>query len=109
MAGSSDEIPAVQKSERKIADELNKRVPTPQQRMSMRSAKSAPYSMSPNEYMSMYAPSNYSIEDDNNGADDAQYKKYEITKSDIDNFTDYSSIAKELDIEHQNLKDILGY
>ena len=42
----------------------------------------------------------------NNGVDDAQYQ---ITKSDIDNFTDYASIAKELDIEHQNLHNILGF
>jgi hypothetical protein len=86
--------------------ELEKRMPTPQQRMTMRSTKSAPYSMTPNEYMNNYAPENYSPEDDNNGADDMQYK---ITKGDIDNFTDYNSIIKDLDVEHQGLKDILGY
>jgi hypothetical protein len=89
-----------------VEDELNKRIPTPMQRMTMRSTKSAPYSMTPNEYMNNYAPENYSDADDNNGADDAQYQ---ITKSDIDNFTDYASIAKELDIEHQNLHNILGF
>ena len=62
--------------------------------------------MTPNEYMSNYAPQNYSADDDNNGEDDVQYK---ITKSDIDNFTDYATIAKELDIENQNLHNILGY
>lgn len=97
---------AIASAERKMADELDKRVPTPQQRMSMRSTKSSPYSMTPNEYMNNYAPENYSAEDDNNGADDAQYK---ITKDDIDRFTDYNSIAKELDIEHQGLHDILGF
>ena len=86
--------------------ELEKRIPTPQQRMSMRSTKSSPYSMSPNEYMNNYAPENYSDADDNNGADDAQYQ---ITKDDIDRFTDYNSIAKDLDIEHQGLRDILGF
>ena len=86
--------------------ELDKRIPTPQQRMSMRSTKSLPYSMSPNEYMNNYAPENYSDADDNNGADDAQYQ---ITKDDIDRFTDYNSIAKDLDIEHQGLRDILGF
>ena len=89
-----------------VKDELNKRIPTPMQRMTMRSTKSAPYSMTPNEYMNNYAPENYSDADDNNGADDAQYQ---ITKSDIDNFTDYASIAKELDIENQNLHNILGF
>jgi hypothetical protein len=32
-----------------------------------------------------------------------------ITKDDIDRFTDYSSISKELDIENQNLHNILGF
>lgn len=97
---------AIAASEKKVSDELNKRIPTPQQRMSMRSTKSAPYSMTPNEYMSNYAPDNYSDEDDNNGVNDEQYK---ITKGDIDSFVDYASIAKDLDIEHQNLHNILGY
>lgn len=90
----------------KLEAELEKRIPTPQQRMTMRSTKSAPYAMTPNEYMNNYAPENYSDEDDNNGADDMQYQ---ITKDDIDRFTDYASIAKELDIDHQNLHDILGF
>ena len=86
--------------------EIDKRIPTPQQKLSMRSTKSAPYSMTPNEYMNNYAPDNYSDEDDNNGANDAQYK---ITKDDIDRFTDYNSAIRDLDVEHQSLKDILGY
>jgi ElaB/YqjD/DUF883 family membrane-anchored ribosome-binding protein len=90
----------------KVKGELDKRLPTPQQRLSMRSVNSSPYTMTPNEYMNNYAPENYSVEDDNNGSDDYQYK---ITKSDIDKFTDYNSIAKDLDIEHQGIKDILGY
>ena len=90
----------------KMKAELEKRIPTPQQRMTMRSTKSAPYSMTPNEYMNNYAPENYSDEDDNSGADDMQYQ---ITKGDIDSFTDYNSIAKDLDIEHQGLRDILGF
>jgi len=88
-----------------LKTEFEKRNPTPMQRMTMRSAKSAPYGMTPNEYMNNYAPDNYSSESDNNGADDPQYK---ITKDDIDNFTDYSSIAKEFDGK-MGLHDILGY
>lgn len=90
----------------RLESELEKRIPTPQQRMTMRSTKSAPYAMTPNEYMNNYAPENYSDEDDNNGADDMQYQ---ITKDDIDRFTDYNSIAKELDVDHQGLHDILGF
>ena len=92
--------------ENAIESEIEKRIPTPMQRLTMRSTKSSPYAMTPNEYMNNYAPENYSAADDNNGADDPQYK---ITKADIDNFTDYNSIAKELDIEHQGLRDLLGY
>jgi hypothetical protein len=90
----------------KVQDEIDKRIPTPQQRLSMRSTKSSPYTMTPNEYMNNYAPENYSDESDNNGADDAQYQ---ITKDDIDRVTDYNSIVKDLDVEHQGLRDILGF
>lgn len=89
----------------KIEQEFEKRNPTPLQRMTMRSTKSAPYGITPNEYMNNYAPENYSDADDNNGADDPQYK---ITKGDIDDFTDYHSIANEFSGK-MGLKDILGY
>jgi hypothetical protein len=95
-----------QEAKAELKAEMEKRMPTPKQRLSMRSTKSSPYSMTPNDYMNNYVPDNYSAEDDNNGADDAQYK---ITKGDIDNFTDYNSIAKALDVEHQGLRDILGF
>lgn len=89
----------------KLESEFEKRNPTPLQRMTMRSTKSAPYAMTPNEYMNNYAPENYSDADDNNGADDPQYQ---ITKGDIDGITDYASIARELDGK-MGLHDILGY
>ena len=89
----------------KMADEIEKRNPTPLQRMTMRSTKSAPYSMTPNEYVNNYMPDNYSAADDENGVGDPQYQ---ITKDDIDRFTDYDSIARDLDVEHQGLHDILG-
>lgn len=88
-----------------IANEFEKRNPTPMQRMTMRSTKSAPYGMTPDEYMNNYAPENYSAEDDNNGADDPQYK---IMKSDIDNFNDYNSISREFN-DKMSLRDILGF
>lgn len=88
-----------------LKGEIEKRNPTPMQRLTMRSTKSAPYEMTPNEYMNNYAPENYSAESDENGADDPQYK---ITKADIDNFTDYNSIAKEFDGK-MGLRDILNF
>ena len=90
----------------RIAAEIDRRIPTPQQKMTMRSLKSAPYNMTPDEYMKNYAPENYSGEDDRNGENDSQYK---ITKGDIDRFTDYASIARDLDIAHQGLNDILNF
>ena len=89
----------------KLEAEFDKRNPTPMQRMTMRSTKSAPYAMTPNEYMNNYAPENYSDADDNNGADDPQYK---ITKGDIDDFTDYGSMSKKFGSSF-DLHDILGY
>ena len=89
-----------------LKGEMEKRNPTPMQRLTMRSTKSSPYSMTPNEYMNNYAPENYSDESDNNGADDPQYK---ITKGDIDDFVDYNSIAKDIANNKIGLKDILGY
>lgn len=88
-----------------IKSEIEKRNPTPMQRLSMRSTKSSPYGMTPDEYMNNYAPENYSAEDDNNGADDPQYK---ITKGDIDNISDYNAIAREFD-GLTSLKDILDF
>ena len=89
-----------------LKGEMERRNPTPMQRLTMRSTKSAPYDMTPNEYMNNYAPDNYSAESDNNGADDPQYK---ITKGDIDDFVDYGSIAKDIANNKVGLKDIFGY
>ena len=89
-----------------LKGEMEKRNPTPMQRLTMRSTKSSPYSMTPNEYMNNYAPENYSDDSDNNGADDPQYK---ITKGDIDDFVDYNSIAKDIANKKIGLKDIFGY
>ena len=88
-----------------LKSEIELRNPTPLQRLTMRSTKSAPYGMTPNEYMNNYAPENYSDDSDNNGADDPQYK---ITKGDIDDFTDYKSIADDIRNNKQSLKDIFG-
>lgn len=89
-----------------LKGEMERRNPTPMQRLTMRSTKSAPYDMTPNEYMNNYAPDNYSDEPDNNGADDPQYK---ITKGDVDDFVDYNSIAKDIANNKVGLKDIFGY
>jgi hypothetical protein len=88
-----------------VKKEVELHNPTPMQRLTMRSAKSSPYSMTPNEYMNNYAPDNYSADDDNNGADDPQYK---ITKDDIDNFTNYQAVANDFK-DKNDLRNIFGY
>ena len=86
--------------------EIEKRNPTPVEKLSLRSKNGYPFAESPDEYwQTKEATSNYSTEDDNNGADDPQYQ---ITKDEIDNFHDYASISKSLDDEY-GLRDMFGY
>ena len=86
--------------------EMEKRNPTPVEKLSLRSKDGYPFAQSPDEYwQTKEKTSNYSTEDDNNGADDTIFQ---ITKDDIDNFNDYASISKTLDDEY-NLRDMFGY
>jgi len=86
--------------------EIERRNPTPVEKLSLRSGNGYPFNQTPDEYwQTKQATSNYSTEDDNNGADDPQYK---ITKDEIDNFNDYASISKSLDDDY-GLRDMFGY
>ena len=86
--------------------EIEKRNPTPVEKLSLRSKNGYPFAESPDEYwQTKEATSNYSTEDDNNGADDPVYQ---ITKDEIDNFNDYASVAKSLDDDY-GLRDMFGY
>ena len=86
--------------------EMEKRNPTPVEKLSLRAKNSYPFNITPDEYWNeKEATSNYSTEDDNNGADDPQYK---ITKDEIDNFNDYASVSKSLD-DSFGLRDMFGY
>lgn len=87
--------------------EIEKRNPTPVEKMSIRAKNSYPFNITPDEYWKdKEATSNYSPEDDNNGADDPVYQ---ITKDDIDNISDWNSIYKSLDDKHDSLRDLFGY
>ena len=87
--------------------EIEKRNPTPVEKMSIRAKNSYPFNITPDEYWKdKEATSNYSPEDDNNGADDPVYQ---ITKNDIDNISDWNSIYKSLDDKHGSLRDLFGY
>ena len=90
----------------KLENEFEKRNPTSIEKMTMRSLQSKPFDETPEEYMANDAPENYSPEDDNNGVGEPRYT---ITRDDIRNATDYSSIAKTLrDNGNATLKSLLG-
>lgn len=91
-----------------LQKEIEERVPSQEERLSLRKRQSSPFSDSIEDYWKNDAPSNYSIEDDNNGEDNP---KYQITKSDIDGISDWNEIAKSFDdmSELNSLKNIFGF
>lgn len=92
-----------------LKQEIEKRNPTPIEKLNMRAANdSYPFNVSPSDYWkSKEATSNYRI-----GGDDAEgdAEQYTITQGDIDNITDYRAISKDLDDSefNQNLLNIFG-
>lgn len=90
-----------------LENEIEKRNPTSVEKLTMRSLQSKPFQETPEEYMANDAPENYSPEDDNNGVGEPRYT---ITRDDVRNATDYSSIAKTLrDNGNATLKSLLGF
>lgn len=91
-----------------IKQEIEKRNPTPLEKLNMRAANdSYPFNVSPNDFWKdKELNSNYRIGGE--GEDDA--KQYTITQNDIDSITDFSQISKELDSSefNQNLMNIFG-
>ncbi len=89
-----------------LESEFEKRNPTSVEKLTMRSLQSKPFQETPEEYMENDAPENYSPEDDQNGVGEPRYT---ITRDDVRNATDYSSIAKTWrDNENSTLKTLLG-
>ena len=89
-----------------LESEFEKRNHTSVEKLTMRSLQSKPFQETPEEYMENDAPENYSPEDDQNGVGEPRYT---ITRDDVRNATDYSSIAKTLrDNENSTLKTLLG-
>ena len=91
-----------------LENELKKRNPTPMEKMSNRAANSYPFNVSPKEYWDeKEKTSNYSTEDDNNGADD----EYTITVGDVSG-SDWKSISDSIDddfLHNQTLNNILKF
>lgn len=91
-----------------IKQEIEKRNPTPMEKLNMRAANdSYPFNVSPNDYWaSKEATSNYRI----GGEDEEDAPQYTITQGDIDKMTDFQKISKDLSDANfnQNLMNIFG-
>ena len=100
----------IEDSDRRISDlkaDIAMRNPTPEQKMTIRSTKSAPYGDTPTQYWEKKEQtSNYSPEDDNDGVG---MPEYQIKQSDVDNMRDWTNISKSFDDERRDLHSILGY
>ena len=88
--------------------EMEKRNPTPLEKLHMRAANdSYPFNISPETYWAdKEANSNYRI----GGEDEPDAEQYTITQGDIDSITDFNQIAKDLNDAtfNQNLLNIFG-
>ena len=91
-----------------IKQEIEKRNPTPLEKLNMRAANdSYPFNVSPDDYWKeKEATSNYRI----GGENEEDAPQYTIKQSDIDKITDFSQISKDLDGAsfNQNLLNIFG-
>lgn len=91
-----------------IKHEIEKRNPTPLEKLNMRAANdSYPFNISPDDYWKeKEATSNYRI----GGENEKDAPQYTITQGDIDKITDFQTISKELDdsMMNQNLLNIFG-
>lgn len=90
--------------------EYERRNPTPVEKLSMQTAHSYPFSVTPDEYWKeKEATSNYSTEDDNNGKEQGQYV---ITKDDVNGDVDWKGIAdtltKKYDPYHPTMLGSMG-
>ena len=91
-----------------IKREIEKRNPTPMEKLNMRAANdSYPFNIKPDDFWKeKEATSNYRI----GGEDEPDAVQYTITQSDIDGVSDFSRISKELNDSEfsQNLMNIFG-
>lgn len=92
-----------------LRQDFEKRNPTPVEKLTLRSSHGYPFSETPEDYWKKKEEEgHYSVEDDENGANDERYK---ITKRDIDSANDWHNIYKSIedDTFSQNLNDIFKY
>lgn len=105
---------AVKSNDEKIEDlkaEMEKRNPTQIEKLSMQTAHSYPFNITPEEYWKeKEATSNYSTEDDNNGVGQGQYV---ITADDVNGNVNWKQIYDTLQdkdaMYNQTLRNILSF
>lgn len=105
-------IEALKQNDSKIDDlkaEFEKRVPTEEERLNLRSVSSVPYMQTPGEYWSNKIEQNprYNVMHDNTIAPKDEQKEFELRKSDLAGIDD-RTIADSFDYP-TNLKDILDF
>lgn len=109
--GAFEEL--VRANNEKIEDlkaEYERRNPTQVEKLSMQTAKSYPFNVTPEEFWKeKEATSNYSTEDDDNGKEQGQYQ---ITANDVAGATDWKAISDSLDDDdfmyNQTLAKVMG-
>lgn len=102
----------IKSNDEKINDlkaEFEKRNPTQIEKLSMQTANSYPFNVTPEDFWAeKEKTTNYRTEDDDNGKEQGQYV---ITKKDVDGAVDWKNISDSLDdfdIMHQTLRNTTG-
>ena len=104
---------AIEANDQKIEDlkkEFQKRNPTAEETLNLRSLASYPFSERPDEYWKKQQQEhpNYNVISDNDVSTADEQKKFEIRKGDIDNFNE-REVMKSLGESHIKLSDFLQF
>ena len=105
----SDQLERNEESIMALKDEFEKRNPTEEEKLNLRSQSSYPYSETPKDYWDKKTQENphYNVMYDNEVSPSEEQKKFEITKNDISGLN-MKSISDTLDID-QSLNKYLGF
>ena len=104
---------ALEASDKKIDDlrqEFEKRNPSEQEKLNIRSQASYPYSETPKDYWDAKTATNphYNVMYDNDVSTAEEQNKFDITKDDLKG-TNYKSIADSFDIDNMKLDDFMKF
>ena len=105
----SDQLERNEESIMALKDEFEKRNPTEEEKLNIRSQSSYPYSETPKDYWNKKTQENphYNVMYNNEVSPSEEQKKFEITKNDISGLN-MKSISDTLDID-QSLDKYLGF